>query len=439
MNNLFNYSFSFLAEAIIFWQYSSSLFIPKRSLKTRLIVLCGSYFILFLACLLESEWLNVTLYFLVNFFFLITQYKINWQLSLFHSAILMAIMAMCELIAFGIISIFIPHFMHNQNLYALTTFAVFNKFIFFTLIYILTHLMKQQQKYNQRQDKSIFLLILIPIILIFVMITLVYVSEASILSPTLHWMITLSAIFLLAVNLLIFGINQYMQKKNQEYTEMQLLFQKESDSAEYYKMLLKQNENQSILIHDIKQHLQSIELLNQQKEHEKISAYIRQLMLSSDLKEIGKMCDHDLLNAVLTRYKRQCDNKHIAFYTDIRSQSTTFMDDTDLTSLFCNLLDNSMEAAENVPEGYIELFVRKQEKAPFTVITIVNSCRMNPFSRKDKTLVTTKLDKFKHGFGLKSIRKTVQKYQGEMSQYYDTETGTFHTIITLRQQGLQNA
>lgn len=33
---------------------------------------------------------------------------------------------------------------------------------------------------------------------------------------------------------------------------MQLLLQKESDSVEYYEMLLSQNENQRILIHDIK-------------------------------------------------------------------------------------------------------------------------------------------------------------------------------------------
>ena len=65
-------------------------------------------------------------------------------------------------------------------------------------------------------------------------------------------MVTICAVFLLMVNLLVFGINQYNQKKSQEYTDMQLLLQKESDSVEYYEMMLSQNENQSILIHDIK-------------------------------------------------------------------------------------------------------------------------------------------------------------------------------------------
>lgn len=92
-----------------------------------------------------------------------------------------------------------------------------------------------------------------------------------------------------------------------------------------------------------------------------------------------------------------------------------------------------MEASKKIPDAFIELNVRKQEQTPYIIITIINSCRNDPFSKQDGSLVTTKPDKGKHGFGLKSIRKTVNKYQGNMMQYYDDETTTFHTIITLKQ------
>lgn len=432
MNNVIYYSFCYIVEAIIFWQYCSSLFIPKQSFKRRLAVLCSLYFLMFILSLFELTLLNAILYFSVNFIFLITQYKLNWQLSLFHSTLLTAIMAMCELLVYSIISRFTPHFFSNKDLYNFLTFPVFNKLIFFTIIFILTHLLKQERKYNQRLGKTGFLLIMIPITSIYIMFTLIYIGESSVLSPHLNWMISLSTIFLLAANLLIFGINQYTQKKNHEFTEMQLLLQKESDSAEYYKMLVTQHENQSILIHDIKKHLQSIDLLNEQKEHDKISSYIQQLMLSSDLKEISKMCDHDLLNAVLSRYKRQCDNNHIAFHVDIRSKTTQFIEDNDLTSLFCNLLDNSIEATKGISDSFVELTTKKVENSPYVVVSIINSCPENPFTGHGDSLITSKSDKTKHGFGLKSIRKIVSKYQGEMQQYFDDETATFHTIITLK-------
>ena len=39
----------------------------------------------------------------------------------------------------------------------------------------------------------------------------------------------------------------------------------------------------------------------------------------------------------------------------------------------------------------------------------------------------------RHGFGIKSIKKVVKQYHGNLQMYYDNDSGTFHTIITLKQ------
>ena len=112
------------------------------------------------------------------------------------------------------------------------------------------------------------------------------------------------------------------------------------------------------------------------------------------------------------------------------------MADNDITSLFCNLLDNAVEACTNIPEAFIEMTARKREHTPFVVITIVNSCRRNPFSEgdalKNRMPFTNKPDKRKHGFGIKSIRKVVSKYHGDIQMYYKDDAPAFHTIITLK-------
>ena len=43
-----------------------------------------------------------------------------------------------------------------------------------------------------------------------------------------------------------------------------------------------------------------------------------------------------------------------------------------------------------------------------------------------------KQNKERHGFGIKSINKVVQQYQGNLEMYYDITSGTFHTLITLK-------
>lgn len=251
------------------------------------------------------------------------------------------------------------------------------------------------------------------------------------MTATQNRLITINAFFLLIVNLLIFGLNQYNQKKHLEFTEMQIQLQKEHDSAEYYKMLIAQNENQRILIHDMKKHLQSIAPLNEDNQNEKIKAYINQLMQSSDLLEFSKICDHKILNNILCRYKKVCNDLHIAFHADIRSNTTTFLSDSDVTSLFCNLLDNAVEASQRIKDPYIEISATQREHTPFIIITIINSCACNPFSPNGE-LVSSKPDPQAHGFGIKSIEKIVHNYNGNMQMYYDGETFTFHTIIMLK-------
>ncbi len=436
MKNAVYYLFCFFVEAVTLWQYSSSLFSARKRTLTRIIALCGLYFILFFVSLYESVWLNTAFYFVLNLIFLFTQYDLNFYTGLFHSSTLTAVMGMSELMVYGITKYFAPHFLENgRNFLHLFFYSVFSKLIFFSVIYILTHLMQNQEKSREQYDKSVFLLAFIPLSSVFIMLTFISIGTAFSLSPSLDWMITAGAVLLLSSNLLMFGMSQYHQKKNEEFTQMQLLLQQESDRAQYYEMLLMQNENQRILIHDIKKHLQSIAMLNEQREHDKIDAYIRQLILSSNLKEASRLCDHELLNSILCRYMQQCIKDHITLHADIRSRTVDFIASNDLTSLFCNLLDNAIEAAGIVPDSFIEINTSKREKTPFVVITVINSCRTNPFLSNGRQLCTDKSDKRRHGFGLKSIRRTVQKYHGSMQMYYNDDTFTFHTIITLKQWG----
>ena len=387
--------FSFFTEAVILWQYASSLFTSSYSNKIKLALLSAFYAILFLISLLGQTGLNAISFFVINTIFLYMLFKLKLLLALFHSAILTAIMGLSELAVFGIVSRFFPH----------------SKILFFAVIYLLIHLLKGKNINQEQYDRSGLLLMLIPVSSVFIMFTFLAIGETSAFAQPVDFMVTICAVFLLMVNLLVFGINQYNQKKSQEYTDMQLLLQKESDSAQYYEMMLSQNENQSILIHDIKKHLQSIKLLNEKNDSDKINAYIQQLLESSDLKETSKICDNEMLNAILCRYQRQCNEKHIVFHTDIRSDTVQNIYQHDLTSLFCNLLDNALESADNIPDSFIELTVEKKENSPFIIIILINSCRSTPVYDQDGLPVSHKANKGRHGFGIKSIKKVVKQYQ----------------------------
>ena len=66
------------------------------------------------------------------------------------------------------------------------------------------------------------------------------------------------------------------------------------------------------------------------------------------------------------------------------------------------------------------------------MLSLINSCRENPFSGKNGRLITTKKDFLRHGYGILSIERVVKAYSGEMQMYYEEEKKEFHTIITLK-------
>ncbi|MCM1258920.1 MAG: GHKL domain-containing protein [Roseburia sp.] len=215
------------------------------------------------------------------------------------------------------------------------------------------------------------------------------------------------------------------------YRNLPIQLQRENNFTEYYRSQLKQNEIQQILIHDTKKHLQTIDLLNQKGEQEKISQYISQIVDSSKLQEPSTICDHELLNMLLCQYREKCREYKIRFSADVRSKVLFFMEESDLTSLICNLLDNAVEAAVNCPDPFIEINIKTKEKTSITVLNLTNSCTKSPFTGNSEKLISSKQNSKKHGFGMKSIRRVTDKYQGHIHMRYEEENHVFHTAIIL--------
>lgn len=425
---------TYFSEALIIKLYCSALFTSKYSKTTEWASVFILYSILFGIYFLKSPLLNMLAFLIVNFIFIYFIYRVSWANALFHSMIANIFMCLSEMIIIGLISNFVTDFYKNDH-YPAHSFVLMitSKPIYFWFLYALSHLMaKAPKKQWQNTMKELFLFAAFPCISLFITLTFAIICYCTRLPEWSNRMIAASSALLLASNLIIYGIYVYSEKRNQEFTEIQLQLQKEYDSVSYYKMFFAQREAQNILIHDIKKHLNSIALLNEQGEKEKIASYIDQIVSSSDLKTASRVCDNEFLNAILCRYINACREQGIAFHADIRSGAVDFMEENDLTSLFCNLLDNALEAAAGQSGSFIDLRVMKEPQVNVTAITMVNSCGVNPFDKTGQRLLSTKKEPLRHGFGIRSIRRIVKIYDGNMDLYYNDNEKCFHTIISLK-------
>ena len=193
-------------------------------------------------------------------------------------------------------------------------------------------------------------------------------------------------------------------------------------------MYSRHDEAQKILIHDIKNHLNTIAHLSADGESPAIEEYIHNLNQTISLRFPVMICDHPLLNTILARYMSICDDNKIDFSPDIRHNTVHFLSDNDITSLFCNLLDNAVEAASGVGKPYITLSVSRPSDSGPVIIKLVNSCAHGPVTLHGR-LLTTKPDRHYHGIGMRSIYNTVSHYGGEINYFYDESANEFHTTI----------
>lgn len=120
------------------------------------------------------------------------------------------------------------------------------------------------------------------------------------------------------------------------------------------------------------------------------------------------------LDLILQEKSLLCNQKGIAFDCIIDGQILSFMKDSDIYSLFGNIIDNAMEACmqiKNQEKRTISLKVKKIANGVFAY-------EENPYEGEiqfQDGLPTSKKDQRYHGFGMKSIANIVKLYQGNLS------------------------
>ena len=163
--------------------------------------------------------------------------------------------------------------------------------------------------------------------------------------------------------------------------------------------------------HDLKH---QINLLKTQAYVGKSTSYLEKMEREIRVYETQNKTGNQILDAVLTNKAMICQNKEIELKFIVDGGALSFMEDMDVSALFGNMLDNAIESAEKQQEKQkrlIWLYVTKEKQ--FVRIRTENYCD-EKVRFKNGMPVTTKKDRRLHGYGMKSIKSTVEKYHGSV-------------------------
>ena len=247
--------------------------------------------------------------------------------------------------------------------------------------------------------------------------------------------IIIGNILILLSNIIVFYLHETTIKINRKYTQILLDYQQEKNTIDYYDLLREQNENSKILIHDITKHLKIIQQLSENKDSN-IAQYISEIVNDFSIMNPIDYCNNPTVNLITHRYYEICKKNNINFTISIKNANIDFIKEHDITALLDNLLENAVEAALMTNEKFIDFSISTRN-SNFVIIKISNSCNKKP-KYIDGTLVSSKSTSGMHGIGTRSIKRVVEKYNGNLEMKFDSNTNTFTSTIGIN-SNIQNS
>lgn len=226
--------------------------------------------------------------------------------------------------------------------------------------------------------------------------------------------------------LFFYRIGSQLQKEH----ELELQLKLSKITKEYEVHIHESSKMLKALRHDLKNHfivlagyLDSENIIEAKKYLEQVKG---KMMQTENIVYV----DNIALSALLTEKSNRCKNKGIYFYTEFNRDAKLTIPDVDLCTIMGNLLDNAIEAAEQVEKENKEIGIVIKVKEKIIQIVCHNDYKIEPKIEKGK-FKSLKKEKNNHGMGLKNIEVIVDKYDGIMKFNY--EDNLFCIEIILKQ------
>lgn len=264
----------------------------------------------------------------------------------------------------------------------------------------------------------------IAVLILILNIVVSYYSEDPLLEINKYYLYSLVNVYAIVSS--IFGIfllflSSSKKQVEQERNMLEVILKKDEKRYELAKIT---QEQINIKYHDLKHYIQEHKLNEEDtREIEKEGKMFKSIYYTGN----------KTLDVVLLEKNLVCSKYDIHFLTIADGTLLDFMKMNHIYSLLSNLLDNAIESCEKckLDKRIIRLNISKQRNS--VVLLLENSLNETPLF-KNGLPETTKQDKLNHGFGLKSIKNIVDKYDGYLDISYNNELFIIKIVFPIKEK-----
>jgi len=160
--------------------------------------------------------------------------------------------------------------------------------------------------------------------------------------------------------------------------------------------------------HNLKHHIQAYRVASQDEKDNTLLEIEKAVMIYDTVVKT----DNEAVNIILTEKTLHCEAQKIRLACIVDSKDLGFISTIDVYAMLGNALDNAIECVEQYEDPLKRIIsLNIHSENGFLIIRMDNYFEGN-LDMEEGLPLTTKKDKNYHGFGVKSIKLLVEKYNG---------------------------
>lgn len=241
-------------------------------------------------------------------------------------------------------------------------------------------------------------------------------------------MLLYSAVGILLIDFVVYCMANENADREVKRREDEAFRKKVKSEMAMYRSISENLDAQRKRTHEYKNQIAVINALTTAKKYGELHAYIEKIDTTLKLNDEVIDTNHVIVNAILNTKYREAAEKGISVILNINDLSGLNMEEEDIAVILSNLLDNAIEACEKCAKKTVKLkFILEEERI---VLSVENRMAKEPVVKNGKYISTKVKETNEHGFGIRNVIETVEKYGG---RYVIDDSGDrflFSVLIT---------
>lgn len=219
---------------------------------------------------------------------------------------------------------------------------------------------------------------------------------------------------LIIMNLILLSILKSVISRERRLFEITVAQKQAQGQIDMYRIANENFQRERKKTHEYKNHLTCLNGLLHENSVAKAVDYLNQIsgVFKAELDIIDTK--NPVVNIIINTKYQEAEKRGIVFILKVNDLSNIYLRDEDIVVLLSNLLNNAIEACEQVQDSKKKIWFKFTFENNEMIIAVKNSIdKTHQLIKHGETLLTTKANSSEHGIGIENVKSIVKKYNGD--------------------------